>query len=94
MIADFYINFKAKKKYGSLELSGAPKTSIKKPSTGSDEVCVRMTIELPDHLFEKPILAIVGKIESDFTKENAITLTQQAKEIIEKKLKLRCDIVE
>lgn len=95
MISEFYINFKAKKAHGKLALSGAPKTSIKKPTTRPDEVCVKMKIEIPDSLFDKPILVISGKLgQSSITKEHQIQITQEAKELIEGSLGIICDIKE
>lgn len=95
MICEFYINFKCKKAYGKLSLSGAPKTSIKKPTTRPDEVCVKMKLEIPDALFEKPVLVISGKLgETSLTKEHQMRITQEAKELIEGSLGIVCDIKE
>ena len=94
MKAEFYLNFRAKKAYGGLALAGSPKASTKKPSTGHDEVCVKMCIEIPDILFQKPILEIKGKIDCDMPLESHILIASEAKSLIEKKLGLRCEIKE
>jgi hypothetical protein len=94
MKAEYFTKFKAKKKYGKWELSGAPKTSTKKPSVAHDEVCVKMEISLPDILFEKPLISITGKIDLDISKDNCLSIATEAKNLIEKKLNITCEIKE
>lgn len=94
MNAEFYIKFKAKKSYGKIVLAGAPTTSVKKPTVGPEEVCVKMCIEIPDSLFEKPILVIKGQIGTDLNKESQLEITQKASELISKKLGIQCEVLE
>ena len=94
MKAEFWINFKAKKLYGGLALAGSPKTSTKKPNIHHDEVCMKMVLEIPDLLFEKPVITLNGKLGVDFTQENQITIANEAKALIEKKLGITCEIKE
>ncbi len=94
MKTEFYIKFKAKKIYNGFALSGAPKTSTKKMNTAPDEFCVKMNIEIPDDLFEKPIITITGKIGCDIPKEQGLIFANEAKTLIENSMNLRVEIKE
>lgn len=54
MEATLWIKIEGKKSYGRWKAGGvhAYKT---KPSTESDEVAVRVTLEIPDSIFEEPV---------------------------------------
>lgn len=65
MEASFWLVVEAVKKYGRLHL-GAVTTRKTKPATRSNEVAVRVHLEIPDTLFERPTLeARVVVPESD-----------------------------
>lgn len=92
MKTDFYIKFKSRKAYGGLSLAGAPKTSIKKMTVAPDEVCVKMSIEIPDAMFEKPIITITGKIGMEIPKDQELVIANAAKLMLENKLNLVVEI--
>lgn len=53
MDAEFYLVIGAKKQYARRKLSGL-RVTRKKPSTGPEEIAVKVTMSIPDALFERP----------------------------------------
>lgn len=62
MKAEFWALIGAKKKYGGWCLAGAPKCSISKPEVPRDSFAVKIIMDIPDSVFEKPSLEVGIKI--------------------------------
>lgn len=57
MNAEFWLKVRGKRDRYKKEnwlLDGPPKTSISKPDCGSDELCFKVTINIPNEYFEVP----------------------------------------
>ena len=64
MEANFWVKIKAVKRYQGWQRSSIT-TSIAKPSTKPNEVAIKITLVLPDALFEKPQLTARIEIPND-----------------------------
>ena len=64
MEANFWIKVNAVKGYGGWR-RGSITSSIAKPSTKANEVAIKITLAIPDALFEKPQLTARIEIPND-----------------------------
>ncbi len=88
--SEFYIVFKARKNSWGWSLAkGAPRTTIKKPSLGVDEVAIKAEIEIPTHHFERPMLKVTGALPDLPTKESKIQFAKDSAALIEQSLGLK-----
>jgi len=81
-----YLVIQGKKaRYQSWREAGNIKVTKKKPSTAGDEIAVRLQLEIPDSLFEKPSLNVNLKIPDSVQVGGEITpeMTDNIAEIIQ-----------
>lgn len=64
METSLWVKVKGRKFYRGWE-AGAIKSSKNKPPTGKDEVAVKITLDLPDSLFERPQIEARIEIPKD-----------------------------
>lgn len=88
----FYLVFSGRKKYTYWD-DGPIRVTKKKPSVGNHEVAVEMNMDIPDALFEKPILTFHATLP-DISGSLQITaqIQQDIADIIQKQTGLTVEI--
>lgn len=83
MNAEFYLVIQGKKgRYHSRRDLGTVEVRKKKPATNQDEIAVKVSLDIPDALFEKPTLQVSASVP-DCADRGPVITTEVADNIAE-----------